>query len=376
MTIDDIIWEMPPHTEAKHFILKKYVQAWAPILANGATDKRLVYIDGFAGPGEYKGGQDGSPVIVLKSLKDHSLKDSFHAEFYNLFIEKRRDRADNLKGAIESRVGQLPPWIKYEVVNGEFRNEISKILEDLKNKGKELAPCLCFVDPFGWSDLDYDLLSSIMKFNKAELLITFVAGYIQRFVWDPFHEQSISKLFNQSQIEEIKNSTEQEKTILRLFLENLQQKIRYNSNGSHLFNLSFSAYNKGNRLEYYLIHLTKHCSGFRAMKQAMYAVAKDGSYKFSDFNFVPGQNTLIDYGMDGNWINKASDEVLNYLQERSKTGYREVPIKEVKEYIDCKTNFKYHTKILGGLELNNKIKVLIENRRKGTFPERGYLVLS
>ena len=71
--VDGVVWDKSPHTAAKHNILRKYVQAWSAILAQGSFHRRIIYIDGFAGPGEYIGGEDGSPIIVLRSLKEHQL---------------------------------------------------------------------------------------------------------------------------------------------------------------------------------------------------------------------------------------------------------------------------------------------------------------
>src|SRR6266446_7528365 len=58
------VWELEPHTRAKHEILRRYLQAWMPILAQGGF-KNILYIDGFAGPGRYAGGEDGSPIIAV-----------------------------------------------------------------------------------------------------------------------------------------------------------------------------------------------------------------------------------------------------------------------------------------------------------------------
>jgi len=62
---EDTIWPIEPHTSAKHQILRKYLDAWLPIL--GRHNSRIVYIDGFAGPGEYSGGEPGSPIIALEA---------------------------------------------------------------------------------------------------------------------------------------------------------------------------------------------------------------------------------------------------------------------------------------------------------------------
>ena len=53
------IWKLEPHTRAKHEILKRYLQAWI-ILSQGRFPE-ILYIDGFAGPGEYEGGKPDLP---------------------------------------------------------------------------------------------------------------------------------------------------------------------------------------------------------------------------------------------------------------------------------------------------------------------------
>ena len=378
MSIEDMIWECPPHTAAKHLILKKYIEAWAPILSQKGFNPKIGYIDGFAGPGEYTGGEDGSPIVVLKALNHHQLKDNFKSQFLCLFVEKRNDRCKNLEKAISKKVGNLPNWITHQVVNGDFNTEIGSIMSDIEKDGNSLIPCLCFVDPFGWSDLNYDVLASFMKYNKAELFITFVAGYLSRFVWDPTHERSIGKLFSSEQMKIIKDAEDnikREQVILQIFLENLINKIKVFVPSIELYNLSFKALNSNNRLEYYLIYLTKHCKGFQAMKSAMFNVSSNGDYKFSDFNFVPLQSTLIDYGLEPSWAEEAEREVLKYLEEEKARGLNQVPIIQVKNFIQCRTKWKYNTIILENLEKENKIIASIDKRKGQTFPARGYLSL-
>ena len=60
-TPKETLWEMEPHTEVKHAILRKYLGAWFGIM--GRTNPRIIYIDGFCGPGRYIGGEDGSPIL-------------------------------------------------------------------------------------------------------------------------------------------------------------------------------------------------------------------------------------------------------------------------------------------------------------------------
>jgi hypothetical protein len=53
-------WRADPHTLAKHRILKGYLGAWFPAMTLGAYGhRRVLIIDGFAGPGDYEGGEEG-----------------------------------------------------------------------------------------------------------------------------------------------------------------------------------------------------------------------------------------------------------------------------------------------------------------------------
>ncbi len=79
----DVLWALEPHTAAKHAILRRYLQAWFPIMAS--ANARFLYIDGFAGPGEYSGGEDGSPVIALKTAREAEPPIQGEAIFVALF---------------------------------------------------------------------------------------------------------------------------------------------------------------------------------------------------------------------------------------------------------------------------------------------------
>jgi hypothetical protein len=66
-TLTAASWDLAPHTAAKLDILGAYLRAWFPILSRGRNFDRIIYIDGFAGPGRYNQGEDGSPIVALKA---------------------------------------------------------------------------------------------------------------------------------------------------------------------------------------------------------------------------------------------------------------------------------------------------------------------
>ena len=63
----DTTWSLSKHTEAKHKILRAYFGAWVSILSRNFH--RIVFVDGFCGPGQYADGELGSPMIVIEEAQ-------------------------------------------------------------------------------------------------------------------------------------------------------------------------------------------------------------------------------------------------------------------------------------------------------------------
>lgn len=60
------LWKRDDQTQGKHLVLQHYLTGWFPIL--GRSNDRLLFVDGFAGPGEYADGEQGSPLIALECV--------------------------------------------------------------------------------------------------------------------------------------------------------------------------------------------------------------------------------------------------------------------------------------------------------------------
>src|SRR5262249_53790542 len=92
-------WPLEPHTKGKHLVLKEYLNAWFPILSS--WNGRIVFIDGFSGPGKYDGGEEGSPLIALRAMLEHSSRSRFK-EITFFFIEQDPKRAEHLDNLIKN----------------------------------------------------------------------------------------------------------------------------------------------------------------------------------------------------------------------------------------------------------------------------------
>src|SRR5579862_5733128 len=175
----DTIWAIEPHTSAKHQILRKYLDAWLLIL--GTYNKRVVYVDGFAGPGRYTGGEPGSPIVALEAALTHQAK--LPSELVFLFIEKENDRADHLEGEIAKL--KLTSSFKVEVERGTFADKLGKMLDTLDSTSSQIAPTFALIDPFGFSGIPYALIQRLLSKNKCEVLVTVMVDSINRWLTHP-----------------------------------------------------------------------------------------------------------------------------------------------------------------------------------------------
>ena len=143
------IWAIDGHTKGKHLVLRAYLNAWLPIL--GSWNGRILFIDAFAGPGEYKDGEEGSPIIALNSLIEHNAKNTIKGEIIFLFIENRKDRYEHLKDIIENYQSKLPSNAHTQVIFGSFDEAMTQVLDTVEEQNTNLAPSFVMIDPFGIS---------------------------------------------------------------------------------------------------------------------------------------------------------------------------------------------------------------------------------
>ena len=164
------VWEAEPHTLAKHGILRTYLEAWAAILGNSSLGTELLFVDGFAGPGEYRGGEPGSPIVALNSILEH--KQQFPKSIRLRFIEIDKRRHEHLCGRLSqetTRVAKSPRVIVDTPVHGNCDLEIRKLIETRKQNQQPLGPALFFLDQFGYSKVPMSLIRAIMAESTCEV---------------------------------------------------------------------------------------------------------------------------------------------------------------------------------------------------------------
>lgn len=271
------IWPLEPHTAAKHALLRGYLEAWYPVLAyrNG----RVLFLDGFAGPGRYEGGEPGSPLIALNSLFSHSYFPRLgRCEFVFVFNEEDPDRFRFLQETIMRFRADRSPWpgnVRVEVSNEDFA-ELARELA--RTFGRRLAPTFAFLDPFGYKGLEMRTLAELLAADKCEVFCYFDYNSANRFATAGVVDQQFEDLFG---TKEFRNAPPAGDPTRGRFLVSLfERQLREVAGFTHT--QTFAMRNQQGRIGHYLVFGTRSLTGLDKMKQTMWRVDPSGGYSFSD----------------------------------------------------------------------------------------------
>jgi three-Cys-motif partner protein len=284
-----VLWDADEHTLAKHELLREYLGAWIPIMSR--WNKRLLLIDGFAGPGEYTGGEDGSPIVMLKALLKHkSFIPNGPCTFNFMFVEQDHHRIEHLSGRIAA-LGKLPANVQVlPPIEGNFSEEMAALLSRME--GKQLIPTFAFIDPFGYKDTAVGLTGQILSFPKCEVLIYVPLYKIARFVDEPSQKNVLTSLYGDDRWKAaaaISGMEARQDCLAALFTEALREHT------THV--LDFEMFGRTNSSGYSLFFGTSSDEGLGAIKTAMWKVDPEHGRSFKDPK-TRGQTGLFTFGPD------------------------------------------------------------------------------
>jgi three-Cys-motif partner protein len=177
-----LLWPLEAHTEAKHRLYRRYLDAWWPIMLQQAWVEHVTYIEAFAGPGEYEGGEPGSPIYAMRSLLNHSQRSNMNIRRDRvtvIFMEKRKRRAAHLEQLIVNEFGpldQLPCDVKV-AAGADANSDVARLLTEAGAWGH---PILAVLDSWSNVVVPFDDVARIGANRSSEVIVTFGPNWFQR----------------------------------------------------------------------------------------------------------------------------------------------------------------------------------------------------
>lgn len=354
------VWSLPPQTEAKHTLLREYLKAWFPILAK--SEDRIGYIDGFAGPGRYKGGEAGSPIVALETLLDHDRFATFKSDFAFKFVESDATRAQLLSDEIrilEASRGGFPANVSWTVEDTTFSSSVSSFLGSL-GPGRRLIPALVLVDPFGFTGAPMQQIANLLRWDKCEVIVNFMFDSVNRWATgavNPAVLTQFDQLFGCNTYRNAPAGGDQRKLFLRdLYGEQLETVANFK------YVRWFEMVNERGRTGNFIFHGTRHEVGLERMKEAMWKVDPEWGIRFSVPSDDGTQQPLF-----------AAGPHFEDLRKRIQTRFRgkRATIEEVLRFVCLETRYLQRhvkTRTLRPMQADGAITHVEGQRRAGEFP--------
>jgi three-Cys-motif partner protein len=260
------LWPLEEHTAAKHELLTRYLSRWVPIFQFGyAKSDHLVFVDGFAGPGVYAGGEPGSPVLMIREFL--KAKRQPGTTLHCFFVEADKARSEEL----ERRVARFRnAGCEIEIFCGDYAQHHP----DIRARVAKLppSPVFAFLDPFGAVE-DPDLAMGLTLRPRTEALVYLPVGNFARFIDKPPMERNLNAVFGDDRWKALKGKSTAEITrgMVSLYSKLLGET---SSSRGRRFYVEHFAIQPRRGTRYYLFFATSHPRAVEAMREAMWHIDK------------------------------------------------------------------------------------------------------
>jgi three-Cys-motif partner protein len=370
------VWPADRHTLAKHSILKAYLDAWMPILSRQSahfeakhgrsTWKDVLFVDAFAGPGEYEGGEPGSPIIALRAAANHLVR--FPIPVRLVFNELDKNRYQHLTDVVAREQTALQSRnnvVMDPVQNLTGEDLVSQLLSQSQRDGSEFGPALVFLDQFGFAAVSMETIARVMENRSSEVFLLLDFRGMNRWISDKSKAVSFNRAFGGAEWQPAQsmNSQDQESYLLDQYV------VALRSRGNADYVTSFSMFDDSDRLLYRLIFCTNNLRGLEKMKESMWKVDKTGECKFSDRD-CPGQLRLLSAAFDQSWL---AEDLLRAFAAKT------VSVHEVREYVLVHTPCYLFKNALKRLEMDSGSGVSCisapAQRKAGTYSDNLHKII-
>lgn len=340
----ETVYAADAHTKAKHAILREYLQRWFIILGRAAaryrTTERLLYVDGFAGAGEYRDDVPGSPLVAIETAREQ--RNSLHVPLHVTTIELREDRVQHLKRLTDTIKCSptFPANIRVDdPIQGECEEEICRILHDHEARHRAVGPAFFFLDQFGYSAFSMDLVSKILKHPKCEVFSYLNWQMACAFMGDETKWRGISEAFGGDEWKAAIPRSGQEKE--EAFRQAYMNALRERGGAKYVFEFVMRDHN--DRIIYWLFFSTNSLQGLEEMKEAMWKVDGSGGFQFSDKH--AGMGNLFSYEPE-----KLAEDLVKALDGK------EMAILQIHEYAMTSTPAYRWKEALGMLRKSGELQ--------------------
>lgn len=138
----------------------------------GYSQDGYVYVDAFAGPGKYRSGEYGSPVLAIQRLlaASRGRRTKCCAQF--IFAEADSESRTQLEVETTKACGNVN-YLPSPLILHSFEDAMAAAQQSRPRASRKPSTVFYYVDPYGVKDLRLDLLCKSSNLAHTEVLVNF-----------------------------------------------------------------------------------------------------------------------------------------------------------------------------------------------------------
>jgi three-Cys-motif partner protein len=351
--------ERTDQSEVKARIIQKYFYAWAKVIIPSAKhrEKKIAYIDLYAGPGRYKDGAASTPLMILeRAIEDPDLRQML-VTFFN---DADKNHTSSLQAEIDKLAGIETLTFKPHISCGEIDEDAENYFNEAR-----LIPSFSFVDPFGYKGLSLKIVNGVIKDWGCDCVFFFNYNRINAGISNPAVKPQMDALFGEERAQKLREMLPDRSPEKReeLILEELAQAIKA-MGGKYVPPFRFKN-SKGTRTSHSLIFVSKHFKGYGVMKDIMAKESSVTDQGVPSFTYSPADaSTPLLFSL-ARPFDGLKQELLKVFSGKKRS------MKQIYEQHSVDTPFigRNYKDALLALENEGKITAEPAKRNKGTFAD-------
>ena len=156
---------MLDHSKAKVLLLQKYLEKYLNIIANDGFTQKINVFDLFCGEGIYENDGEGSPLAILRTLKElHFINKAKNKDLTKVdlvFNDKDESKIEKLKSIVGEKKLHYEEFGKIAYRSKDYKEIIDSLSGYLQNLKNEKA--FIFIDPYGYKEIRASEIKKLMQ---------------------------------------------------------------------------------------------------------------------------------------------------------------------------------------------------------------------
>lgn len=269
MTKKDVKTNLLNHSEAKVRLLGEYLKRYLNIICNDGYTNRIKIYDLFCGEGLYENGGEGSPLVIMRQVKDiHCVNVAKFSSIPKIdchFNDIEESKVKKVGEALKDKSLYYPEFGDLQFSTEDYQVQYDNLLTQLPNLKALNQKAFIFIDPYKYKHIKASQIKNLMYKGSSEVLLWLPTQFMYRFASNGTPE-ALKDFIN----EIIPNFNKWRPGNVWNFISELKQGFQ-NILGNNYFVDTFTIQKDTNTV-YCLFFFTSHIKGFEKMLEAKWEI--------------------------------------------------------------------------------------------------------